>query len=347
MKLVTRVALCAALVAGLAACKKDEKKSEPAAKTDGTATATATGTAAPTEPAKKEGVEALSAVKGAIAKADQPMGAMPNLGMSGGSGGGMGGLGAALGGLFGGGGGAARAAEAPSAPAAPGEEAKAAQPVDDGEGDQPPPEDGVPDEFKNIKLPPPGAKGGDCSAVADRIKGLVVAMMEQELGKLPADQRGMVQGQMDEMVAEVHGQMKQMCEDQKWPQTLKDCVLTAPDMGALQKCEQYVTEEMKNQGGPDEPGEPEPPTEPVAAAPAWTGGDDCTAVGQRVMQLAMLQAGEMPPEVKAEVEKSLQEAIAQIAAVCTEGKWSAEVRGCFFKAGTMEAAEACFQTAGM
>lgn len=354
MKLVTRVALGAALVAALAACKKDDKKSEPAAK-EGTAAATAAKPAEdkPAEPAK--GTEAMAALKGAMAKADAPKQAMPGLGLaSSGGGGGMGGIGAALGGLFGGGGGARAAAPAapsapgaPAAPAAPGEEAKGAQADEAAGGDIPP-------EYANVKLPPPAPKGGDCEAVATRIQGLVVAVMEIELAKLGDEERKLAEGQIQGMVGEMKQQMKDMCESQKWPQELKDCVLTAPDMGALQQCEQYVTEEMKQAdmaGGGDEPeapDEPDEPAVPVAAVPAWTGGDDCKAVGERVMQVAMANAGsDIPEEFKAEMEKAMAEAIGQITSMCTSMSWSAEQRGCFFKAGTMDAMESCFSNIGM
>ncbi|MCB9559712.1 MAG: hypothetical protein H6709_17975 [Kofleriaceae bacterium] len=213
--------------------------------------------------------------------------------------------------------------------------------------------------YANVKFPPPGAKGGDCTAVADRVHAIVKAAANAELGDMDANTRKMAEQAMDSELAKVRTQILEMCKAQNWPQVLKDCALTAADMQALQGCEQYVTDEMRaadaagddagdddgdvyddGDGGDDDA----PAAKPV---PAWTGGDDCQAVGERVAQLAMAQLGDVPAEMKADVEGAMKEAITEVVNTCKAGKWSAEARGCFLKASTIEAAEDCFGKVGM
>jgi hypothetical protein len=261
---------------------------------------------------------------------------------------GLGGMGAALGGLFGGGGNKAAAA-APMAdkkdPVDPG------QPTDTAE---PPPDDpnmggGEENPFAGITLPPAMAKGGGCQEVADRIEQIIVVMFQAQVGEMDAETKKLVEAQMGDAIPQMKAQMLQMCEAQHWPQELKDCVLTAATPGDLEGCEQYVTEEMKNSemtGGIDEPTEPAEPPPPEQPAPAWSGGDDCGAVGQRIVQLAINQAGDMPDDQKKMMEEAMAEAASQIVDACTQGQWSAEVRTCFLKSGTIQDAEVCFQNVG-
>lgn len=218
--------------------------------------------------------------------------------------------------------------------------------VDEGEGHHMHGEDdSMPPEFANIKLPPAAPKGGDCQAVADRLEIVIRAMLETQFGTMDADTRKMVEGQMGSMIPDLKAEMLKMCNEQKWPQELKDCVLVAETADALQGCEQYVTEEMKNSdfGG----GEPPEPPMPEQPAPAWSGGDDCAAVGQRIAQLAMNQAGELDEESKKMMEEAMAASTAEIVEVCTQGQWSADVRSCFLKAGTIQDAEVCFGNLGM
>ncbi len=331
-----RVALSALLVAGLAACKKD-KKDEGAAK--GTGTAVGTGTAAGSgtgTAAKVEGGQAMSAIKGAIAMAD---------GKDAPSSGGLGGMGAALGGLFGGG--------RPSAAIAPMGEDKQDKPSDPSDplaptsvdvGDEQPPTDPGMDMFANVQLPPAGKPGGDCTAVADRVDAIVRAVFTSQVGQLDADTRKMVEAQVEAEIGKVKTQMLEMCTSQNWPTVLKDCLLTAADMTALQGCEQHMTAEMKA-GPPSDPDEPLPA--PATPVPAWSGGDDCNAVGERIAQLAMGQVGDMSPEEKQMMMASMKDAMGEIVTACTAGSWSAEVRGCFFKAASIDDAEGCFRNAGL
>lgn len=328
---IGRVALSALLVAGFAACKKD-KKEDGAAKGTGTAVGTGTGTAAGSGTgtgAKVEGGQAMSAIKGAIAMAD---------GKDAPSAGGLGGMGAALGGLFGGG--------RPSAAIAPMGEDKAGNPDQPPpttivEGDEQPPTEPTTPDFADVKFPAAGKAGGGCPEVADRIDSIIRAVFTSQIGQLDAETRKMVEAEVEAEIGKVKTQMLEMCTSQSWTQPLKDCLLVAMDMNAVQACEQHMTEAQKNAPAPDDK-----PSEPAKPVPAWTGGDDCNAVGERITQLAIGQV-DLDPDQQKEMMETMKDATGEIVTACTAGSWSAEVRGCFFKAASINDAEGCFQNAGL
>jgi len=132
-------------------------------------------------------------------------------------------------------------------------------------------------------------------------------------------------------------------------------VLTTTDIDALDACEKFVTPEMKAKmdsaegilGGGDEPEEPGEGggagagAAPKGPAPTWDGAsNDCAAVGDRVVALAMWQmsgdedtaaaAAGMMGQIKDEVVKS-----------CKEANWPEAARVCILKAASIEAMDAC------
>lgn len=311
MPLAPRLALVTAVLsfgAALTACKKDEKKKEEPRVGSPVAIPDA-GAARPVDKAAPAANAALSGFKGAMAKAggDVGLGGMGGLG-----GGATGGLGGALGGIFGGGGGAGA------------EVAGSADSDDEPAGKEP-----------EVVLPP-GKAGGDCAAVADRLMVVVKAYAEAELGSLSPDERKMADELMIPELAKVRDQLVTMCTDEKWPQALIDCALTAPDMAGLQTCDKFAPAGIGGSGDDDEPA-----PEPVAQAPAWGGGDDCGSVGKRLMALAMHGMGEIPAEVRAELESELAKSAEEVAKMCSDGGWTPEIRQCVVKATTMPDAETC------
>lgn len=349
MHLAKRAALAAAVLclsAGLTACKKKEseaKKDEPAAKADDKGSGSGSGSASgtPDKPADTK-ADALAGFKGAMAEVKA--GAVEGIG----GGGGMGGIAGKLGGLFGGG--AAKTA----APAEPGAQdgdrhamGAGQDPSANAAAEAPPAAAAA-----ELKFPPAGQPGGGCDKVTERLMIIIDQMMERELGELTAEQKAAAASEIKAQMDSVEGEVMKMCTDQNWSQELKDCALTAMSEADFDKCDQYAPEELQDPpvadedgDGEYEPGEdyPEAPAQPLAA---WTGGDDCKAVGDRMVQLTMAQVGELPDEYKAQVEQELAESATQLATMCTEGNWSAEVRKCFLAAGTIDVAGECFGQLG-
>jgi hypothetical protein len=348
MKLAKGAALAAALLVisvGGTACKKKDagKKQDPAAKTEGSGSASASGSgsAAATTEKKKD---PLMGMKGAMASANVggKAGAVGGMGLGGG---GMG-IGAKLGGLFGGG--AKEAAAAPAPGAEPTEVHKTGKGGPDPDDEKIEAGDEEPAEHVAVKFPPPGQAGGDCAAVTDRLMIVLTQMMQGEMGELTEEQKGAAAKEVEAQMTEMRTQLLTMCTDQKWPQELKDCALTAMSEEDLDGCDKYVPEGMDDGDSDDgdgdgdyEPGE-DYPAEPAKPVPAWTGGDDCQAVGDRMIQLATAQMGaEAEGEGAAEMAASLKEAAAELVTMCTDGKWPDDVRKCVLAAPTIDDAGEC------
>jgi len=340
MHLAKRAALAAAVLvlsAGPTACKKKdaEKKADPTVTPDkgsGSASGTGTGSASGDVKAEAKPAEAaLLGFKGAMAVAG---GKGPE------SGGGMG-IGAKLGGLFGGGTSAAMADshkldKAGPTSIEPGEPVSPDHEGDDVKGGP------APSPAAAIKFPPAGQAGGDCAAVTDRLIIIISAMMNGEMGELTDEQKGAAKTEVDAQMAEMKAMVMTMCTDQAWSQELKDCALAAMSEADLDACEQYAPDDLKHEEPVEdyEPGE-DYPAEPPKPVPAWTGGDSCKDVGDRLVQLATAQMGDLPTEAVDEMASSLQEAAEQVKVMCEDGKWSDSVRTCILTAPNIDATGEC------
>ncbi len=201
-----------------------------------------------------------------------------------------------------------------------------------------------------IKLPPPYPKGGDCAAVGKRMGDMTRLAMEAELATADEETKKMAAAMMDQMVAEIPKQMTQLCQASGWTQELRDCVLTAGNMAALEACERLVTPEMQAKmdgaedllaGGEGGEGSTGGQTEPKGPAPKWNGAsNDCAAVGDHVVALATWQlsgdedaaaaAAPMMSQIKDEVVKS-----------CTGANWPEAARLCILKSSSIEAMDSC------
>lgn len=335
MHLAKRATLVAAVLfvsAGLTSCKKQEKDAEK--KTDpvvtagsgtGTGSGSGSGTGTGSGSAAPIATEALKGFKGAMAQVTPST---------------TGGLGAKLGGLFGGG----VKEDAAAAPAAAGDQAPGRHAMGKGQDPSAVAEPAAPPTTDGPKLtfPPAGARGGDCAAVTDRIMIIVEQMMAAELGSLTAEQKAAAKSEIDSQMASVRDEFMKMCTDQSWSQELKDCALTAMSEAEFEKCDQYAPPETEEEL---EPGE-DYPAEPAKPVPAWTGGDDCKAVGDRMMQLATAQVGDIPAESRAEYDKSIAESAVEITNMCASGQWSESVRKCVLQAPTIDAAGECLSQVG-
>jgi hypothetical protein len=267
----------------------------------------------------------------------------------------LGGMGGMFGAMFGGGGGAGA-----GAPVATGD--TSAPPAPTGDTQPPPTADtttagggttasGIP---LDLKLPPPGQAGGDCAAVADRLMGIVIPMIEAQMAEayktMTPEQKAAAEQYLKENFKpeEMKAQFVTMCEQQGWSQELKDCVLTAADVPALEKCESLAPKDTTAAAEPP-PAETEDYTDDVAAptatAPEWTGGNSCDDVGTRFMELYMLSMGDTstwPKETVDEVKKQLEDGMKQFVQSCKDANFSEAVRSCLVKSTSLDATNECW-----
>lgn len=318
---VVMVALCP-LLGGPACNKKSDKPADkpgPTAATPGDKPKAVPGT---------EGLRSLLAGAGKEAAPKQ---------------GSLGSLGGILGGMGGGGNAFPGGGSGGTGAMAVGEEGKMGKKgidkEDIAEADQP-------SGAEDIKLPPPAAKGGDCSAVATRIGGIARLAMQAELKDMSDDERKMAEGFAQMAIQEVERQMTEMCQKTGWTQELRDCVLVAADIKALERCEQLVTPEMKQKMAEVEGGEPpddlDPPDEvPTGPPPKWDGAkSDCGAVADHVIALALHEMGD-DPATKEAAAAMMGEVRKEIEKQCADGNWPEAARLCILKSSSVESMDAC------
>jgi hypothetical protein len=117
----------------------------------------------------------------------------------------------------------------------------------------PQPEDEIPgapggergaEPLPEVDMPPPSAPGGDCDAVAARLQPIMEQMVEQqldeELAGEPADVQAEARKYARASLPGMRAEVAQLCVDQSWPAELRDCVLVAPTMAALEACDALV-----------------------------------------------------------------------------------------------------------
>ena len=75
---------------------------------------------------------------------------------------------------------------------------------------------------------------GDCDAVADKIR----AMVAGQGGSDPS---------MQKMISQIHGVMKDSCQNDSWPEPLKQCILKSSDDNAMDACKSHFPPELEKQ----------------------------------------------------------------------------------------------------
>jgi hypothetical protein len=321
MQLAKRLTLVAAVVwlgAVGGGCKKEEKKpSEPAAVKKDAGAGSGTSASAPKPPkAELDGFAAVAKTEAAGKSAGATTGG--------------------LGGLFGGG----AMAEAEPTGVAQDDSDKDDMPPGPVEPDDEPADPVVrePEDVAfDIEFPPAAAKGGDCTAVTDRLAIIMQRVIEKQLAGASEEERAAAGPIMAEQMAGMKSTMATMCVDQKWSQELKDCALTATDQASFQACEKYAPKDV---GGQAEPARN--PASETVAAPAWTGGNACADVASRLRQLTLLQIGTLPADQQGAIDKALDDQVAEVTKACTGDKWPEATRDCIVHASTMDAVGECF-----
>jgi hypothetical protein len=100
------------------------------------------------------------------------------------------------------------------------------------------------EELPRIEMPPPMPPGGDCDAVADRLQPIMEQMVEQQLDEELAGEPPEVQAEAQRYARAALPNMRleiaQLCVDQAWSAELRDCVLVAPTMEALEACDALI-----------------------------------------------------------------------------------------------------------
>jgi hypothetical protein len=194
-----------------------------------------------------------------------------------------------------------------------------------------------------VTLPPPASAGGDCAAVARRVGAIARAQIDAQLAGLDEETRRATAEMVEGMVAELPAQVQAACEQQAWPQELRDCVLTASDVDALQGCERFATPEMRKAAeaaANDTSSSPAPA--PQGPPPRWDGASsDCAAVGAHVVALARWQISGAPEAQRGMAEEMLPTIGDQVAGACDMGSWSEDARRCMLEAQSLEAVDAC------
>ncbi len=196
-------------------------------------------------------------------------------------------------------------------------------------------------------LPPPAPAGGDCGAVAARLLAIAQAQVEAELTGADATTRQTAEQMVGPMLAQLREQVQSACQAQNWPAELRDCVLTAADMAALQGCERFATDEMRQQAAAASSAPDPVAPAPKGPPPAWDGaGDDCDAVGAQIAALTRWQISGAPEEQRAAAEPMLAEIAGQVAAACKAGSWSEAGRRCLLQARATDALQQCAASLG-
>jgi hypothetical protein len=187
-----------------------------------------------------------------------------------------------------------------------------------------------------IKLPPPAAAGGDCTAVAARIGAIMIATAEAQLGT-DAEARKIAEPMIRDAAKSVQTELERECTAQSWPKNLKDCLLTASDAQALQGCETFATQAMKDAAAAAPAAAPRPTT----PAPKSSGGNDCAAVGAHTAAITEWELSVAPPDLRASAADLIAQMKAMVEQQCTQGAWPESARTCVVGASSMTDVNAC------
>src|SRR5688572_7011201 len=128
-----------------------------------------------------------------------------------------------------------------------------------------------PSPMAKVKMPPPAPRGGDCAAVGKRMGDMTRLTMNAELAELDVETRMVAAAMMEQLVVEVPKKIVALCEAGGWTQEIRDCVLTAGDLEAMQACERMVTPEMqaKMEAAEENPGVQMEMPAPKGSPPKW------------------------------------------------------------------------------
>jgi len=188
----------------------------------------------------------------------------------------------------------------------------------------------------DIKLPPPAAAGGDCIAVGARIGEIMIASAEAQLGT-DAEARKIAEPMIRDAAKSVQTELARECTAQSWPKDLKDCLLTASDAQALQGCEKFATQAMKDAAAAAPAAAPRPTT----PAPKSTGGNDCAAVGAHTAAITEWELSVAPPDLQASAADLIKQMKTMVEQQCTQGAWPESARTCVVGASSMTDVNAC------